>query len=279
MYRLLTIALDLRSIVLMLLLLSGLAGQDVEGKKERRDPTVGAAGWISQIILPGTELEGVPIDPNSPMVVRVIDSFPHGDSFRYDIQFHGLEPGKYDLSKWLRRKDGTSLGDLPEIDVEIRSLLPPGQIEPNPLDQGILPRLGGYRAVAILISILWFAILLGLIFAGRKKAEIAAVASKPVSLADLLKPRLTAASRNELNPGQYAELERMLFAYWRKKLSLTEGGADEAMEAIKRNETAGPLMLQLESWMHNPQARRDVDLAELLRPYETIPVEEVEVDE
>lgn len=246
------------------------------GASDRRNPTVGAAGWISQIILPGSELEGVPIDSDSPMVVRIIRSFPHGDSFRYEIQFHGLEPGEYDLAKWLRRKDGSAADDLPEIPVEIRSLLPPGQIEPNPLGQGILPRLGGYRVVSALVVLIWLAVLLTLIFAGRKKAAKAEAISKPQTLAELLRLRLAAAARNEIQPHQYAELERMLFAFWRKKLSLESESADAALRSIKSDKTAGPLMQQLETWMHDPHADRDVDLAHLLQPYESIPVEEVE---
>ena len=86
---------------------------------DNRDPTVGAAGFIEQIILPGSELAGKPIDDRSPIVARVVNVFPHGDSFRYDIQFHGLEPGKYNLSDWLVRKDGSGTEGLPEIAVEI----------------------------------------------------------------------------------------------------------------------------------------------------------------
>lgn len=253
-----------------------LSAEPEDKSNDRRDPTVGAAGWVSEIILPGSELQGKPLNPDAPIVVRIQKSFAHGDSFRYDIQFHGLEPGEYDLAKWLERKDGSDAAGLPEIPVKVRSLLPPGQVEPNPLEQGLLPRLGGYRVVAAVVTIAWLAVLLGLIFSGRKKKQVIAEEIRPKTLAQLLRPRLAAAARNEIQPQQYAELERMLFAFWRKRLGLKSESADSAMAKIKRDETAGPLMKQLESWMHDPDANRDADLAELLKPYENISAEEVE---
>ena len=252
------------------------AAQEIGSNSDRRNPTVGASGRISQIVLPGSELEGIPIDPDSPLVVRVLKSFPHGDSFRYDIQFLGMEPGEYDLADWLQRKDGSDRGELPVISVQVESLLPPGQIEPNPLAEGLLPRLGGYSFVAIVAVLFWFAILFCLIFLGRRKPPLVEAEQSPTTFAQLLRPRLEAAVRNEIRPEQYAELERMLFAFWRKRLDLESQPADSAMMEIKNDQTAGPLMRQLESWMHDPKSGRDVELANLLKPYENIPVEAIE---
>ena len=241
--------------------------------EERREPTVGAAGFIEQIILPGSELAGIPIEKKTAVVVRVVEAFRHGDSFRYDIEFRGLEPGKYDLGDFLVRKDGTETGRLPEIPVEIKSLLEPGQVEPNPLQKGWLPRLGGYTLVAALATILWIAGLLALIFAGRKKQVVAAAEKPPETLADLLRPRLQDAADNKLNASQYAELERMLFAYWRKRLHCESETPESALTKIHGDSDAGPLMKQLEDWMHRPDRDPTVDLSQLLEPYKKLPVE------
>ena len=235
------------------------------------DPTVGAAGRIKQIILPGPELVAKPIVSSSPMVVRIVDVFPHGDRFRYDIVFHGLEPGHYNLANWLIRKDGSITEDLPEIIVEIKSLLPPGQIEPNALETGWLPRLGGYRNVMIAVISLWAIILLALIFGGRKKTGPHVETVKIMTLADLLETRLQAASENRMSKEQYAELERMLFAFWRDRLALESEDVATALNRIHNDTQAGPLMKQLEQWMHSPTREQDIDLATLLIPYRNLP--------
>ena len=43
-----------------------------------------------------------------PVVVRIADVYPHGSAFRYDLVYYGLEPGDYDLTEFLRRKDGVA---------------------------------------------------------------------------------------------------------------------------------------------------------------------------
>lgn len=246
---------------------------NAQNQKEKRDPTVGAAGFVSQVVLPGSELAAKPVIEGAPIVIRITQVFPHGNSFRYDMEFHGFEPGQFDLSEWLERKDGSSTDDLPSIDVNIQSLLPTGQIEPNELESGMLPRLGGYRNVAIGLAALWTAVLLGLIFLGRRKSNVVAAQEKKITLAELLKSRIEAAMENRMDSSQYAELERMLFGYWRKRLGLDSLSPEQALAEIKNHEEAGPLMNQLEQWMHNPAADRDVDLAQLVAPFRDLPAD------
>ena len=258
--------------ILLSALFAALSGQTVLGE-DLRSPSVGAAGNIDQIILPGSELMAKPLVEGSPIVIRIVKVFPHGDQFRYDLLFHGMEPGKFDLSNWLVRKDGSSTDDLPEIPVEIRSLLPPGQIEPNALEQGWLPRLGGYRMVMGAVILLWSLVLAGLIFLGRKKKDEEAIEAQPVTLADLLKTRIEAALSNQMDKSQYAELERMLTAFWTKRLGLESEPPHTALVKIKQHSEAGPLMKQLETWMHSPKPDHDVDLAKLLDPFKKLPID------
>lgn len=259
-----------RFVILVCLLFCGSVSLAVE---ENRSPTVGAQGAIEQIILPGTELAAKPIDERAPIVLRIEQAFPHGDSFRYDIVFHGMEPGQFDLAEYLQRKDGTSTEDLPEIPVEIRSLLPPGQIEPNALETGWLPSLGGYRNVMIAGVVIWVLGLLGLIFLGKKKKPVLATEVKPETLADLLKARIESAIENKIDTSGYAELERMLTAFWSKRMGLESLPQHEALVKIKADDNAGPLMRQLEHWMHSPHTDSNADLAKLLAPYKNLPVD------
>ncbi len=246
---------------------------------DKRDPSVGMPGHIDQIILPGTELAARPLDDDRiPVVVRIVNVFPHGDSFRYDIRFHGLEPGKFNLAEFLVRKDGASTADLPEIPVEILSLLPPGQIEPNNLRTGLVSWLGGYDVLVAVAVTLWTIVLGCLIFLGRKKKSAAVSADETMSLAELLQNRLQAAVENRMDPKQYAELERMLFAFWRARLDLESLPPDQAVKEIHANPDAGPLMKQLEQWMHSPNRNDDVDLAKLLEPFRNLPAAELEFE-
>lgn len=240
-------------------------------------PSVGVAAEIDSVILPGTELEGRPLIDDAEMVVQVVDVFAHGDSFRYDLRYQGFEPGEYDLAKWLVRKDGSSTEDLPAVTVTVRSLLPPGQKLPNSIEAGDLPYVGGYQWLVIIGAVLWFVVLLGLVFVGRSRKKKQASEDPAMTLADLLKDRLQAAAANKLDSGQYAELERVLVSMWRRRLGLEKMPAADAMQKIRADENAGPLVRQLETWMHSPQRDADLDLASLLQPYQNIPASELDL--
>lgn len=243
---------------------------------EQRSPSVGAPGLVDDVILPGSELTGRPIRDGDAMVVRVLKATPHGDAFRYRIQFQGLEPGKYDLSQWLERKDGSPAGDLPAVEVTIESLLPEGQITPNELEAGWIPRLGGYRRVAIAVAIVWLGGLLTLIFAGRRKRRAQQELAATVTLAELLEQRLRKVFAGEVDRAGHAELERLLVALWRRKLKLEDVPPEAALRQIKSDPQAGPLMRQLEAWLHQPQPPTDQDLAQLLEPYRSMSVDELD---
>lgn len=252
------------------------AAQD--SKEPLVSATVGAPAVLKDVILPGSEMVAKPLSGDPEMIVQVVDAIPHGDSFRYTIRFSGLEPGKHDLAKWLKRKDDSATGELPSVPVEIESLLPAGQITPNKLPQTWLPKMGGYQLIMSIAAALWGLILLALIFGGRgKKTEEADAGPPPTTLADLLKTRLEAAFDDQVDKQQYAELERMLFSMWRKKLGYDSMPVAEAMSKIKAHETAGPLMTQLENWMHQPNGDNEqVDLAKLLEPYRNFSADELE---
>jgi hypothetical protein len=239
--------------------------------------TVGARGSVKDVIIPGSELIAKPLEGDPAMIVQVVNAIPHGDSFRYELMFSGLEPGDYDLTEWMQRKDGTELGSIEPVTVRIESLLPPGQVVPNELESGWIPQLGGYRNVVAAAVTAWTVVLLLLIFGWRKKpADTADNTVKPRSLADLLNERLQAGFDNEVQPQQYAELERMLFAFWRRKLSLETLTPEAALTKIKQDKDAGPLMIQLEQWLHRPDSSKDVDLAALLEPYRNLKASDFE---
>ena len=249
-----------------------IAQEDPLQDNQSGNPSVGVPGLVEQIVLPGSLLTHEKVNPSeADLVVRVIRSFPHGDSFRYDISYYGMESGEYDLSKYLIREDGSSTDDLPAIPVQVKSIIKSGQIKPNDLDIGMFGRVGGYFRMVVLGAFIWVAVLLAMIFLAREKKEAAVEqVSKKLSLADRLRPSIEAAISGNLPAEKHAELERMLFAFWQKRLKLTETEPSAAINQIRNNEESGPLIKQVEQWLHSPAQDSNVDIAELLKPYQNI---------
>jgi hypothetical protein len=243
----------------------------------RSTSTVGMPAKIEQLVLPGPELEVKPLeDRRAPVVVRITGVYPHGTAFRYDLVYYALEPGNYDLKNFLRRKDGAALGDVPAIPVRVDPVLPPGQIEPNALALARSPSLGGYRLLLAFGGSLWCAGLAAILLLGRhKKSQAEAQASRPITLADRLRPLVDAALAGTLSEGQHAELERFLIGYWRKRLKLDHVSPAEAIRLMRQHEEAGALLRNLEEWLHKPGARAEAaEIAALLRPYQELKPED-----
>ena len=243
-------------------------------------PTVGKTTELVDVILPGPKLVGKPIDDREPVVVRVTDAIAHGDGFRYRLEYQGMEPGNFDLTQWLVRKDGQPSTDLPSIPVQIRSLLPPGQIKPNELQVGWLPRMGGYKVLVIALAVLWTLGLLGLIFLGRKRKPDELAEETPTTLAAMLKQRIQTACDNTAGSKELAELERMLVAFWQKKLNLESESPHQAIVKVRQHPDSGGLMRKLETWIHQPKTNgaddQDVDWETLLAPYRDLPADTLE---
>lgn len=241
--------------------------------------TVGMPARINQLVLPGTELEVKPIDDRrAPLVVRIVDSYPHGSAFHYDIVYYGLEPGPFDLKNSFRRKDGSSTDGLPPIRVVIEPLLPPGQLEPHRLALTASPWLGGYRVLMVLGGVAWLGGLAAIVLAGRRKRAVSvATAGRVVTLADRLRPLVESAVAGELSAGQHAELERLLIGYWRRRLKLEQAAPANLIASLRNHDEAGPLLRRLEDWLHRPPGTAGpVDVAALLKPYQTIAADEAD---
>ena len=234
--------------------------------------SVGMTHQVEQLVLPGSDLAVKPLDRNSPIVIRIIETYPHGSDTRYDLEFYGLEPGTYDLSEYLQRADGTPAPGLPPIPVVIESLLPAGQVTPHALQNSQQAPLGGYSISLIAGSIVWLLVLVVIILwvlRGFYKPKHEAMTEQRVPVADRLKPLIEQAMRGELDQSQQALLERTLVMFWRDRLELQDNSATDALAKLRAHEEAGELLRVLEQWLHQPPQRRpQIDVADLLAPYQ-----------
>jgi hypothetical protein len=237
---------------------------------------VGVPHWSREVVLPGSRLKAAPATIQTPVILRIDSISPHGTDFRYDLEYYGLDPGTYDLTDFMEREDGSSSEGLPALLIRIESALAPGQVKPNPVPTGPLPSVGGYRTFLWLFGSIWFlgAILLWRGGHGRTDAAATARATRPPTLAERLTPLVEQAREGTLSQASRAELELMLIAFWRARLGLQATPAAEALVSLKEHPDAGPLLRQIELWLHSPGASADVDVAKLLAPYRDLPAEE-----
>jgi hypothetical protein len=246
----------------------------------RVESTVGMPARVEQVVLPAPELEAAPVDPKSPILLRVTGTWPHGTDFRYDLEYQGFEPGDYDLARWLVRKDGGAAQALPAIPVTVRALLPADVMTPHQREAGSDVSLGGYRVLMIVAGVAW---LLGLVLLLRwirppRPAAIVATA-KPRTLAERLRPLVQRALENELTRAERAQLELVLVGVWKRKLELDGLEPARALSLLRNHADAGPLIRALEDWLHRPEPPKDVDLEALLAPYRDLPAEAFEREE
>jgi hypothetical protein len=242
------------------------------------ETTVGMPVELQGVVLPGPPLEAVPPDPEGQraVVLRVAGAYRHGDAFRYDLVVYALEPGLHDLRESLRPVGGGELdpGSLPPLPLSVVSVLPPGQVLPNPLDAPGAPWLGGYRWALMAVAVLWLAGLVALL-RGRKKRRAAVGAppgAAPPGLAERLRPLVERARDGGLSDDERASLERLVLAFWRRRLGLEEATAAEAVAELKAHPEAGALLRALERWLHAPPGRAGdgdpaSEVAQLLAPY------------
>jgi hypothetical protein len=84
------------------------------------------------------------------------------------------------------------------------------------------------------------------------------------------------ALAGQLSQPQLARLERTLLAFWRRRLGLEKADPAEAITTLRAHPEAGPLLEQLEVWLHRPGSRDRVDPARLLAPYQHLPPDALE---
>lgn len=250
------------------------APQPVPAATQNRAPirtTIGMPKEILELVLPGSELEALPATSASNVIVRIDDVRPHGTAHRYALTFTGLQAGSYDLRDFLQHKDHTPLSETPKIPIQIDSILPKEQTQPNALKSTAPTPLGGYATTMLVLACSWLLLLCVILFVGRKRKRNATLATQQQTLAERLLPLVLAAQQGQLQRERLAELEWLLLSVWRTRLGLEQRTAAEAIQVMREHKEAGALLRQLEQWLHAPSSSSSTDVEALLRPYAALP--------
>lgn len=245
---------------------------DDDSADESLTSTVGFPKLIFQYKIAGPKVVAKPIaDRVQPIIVRIVDTYPHGSDFRYDIEYKGLEPGAFDISKYLKRDDG-STQPIPPIDVEVFPVLEKNEVRPYNLPQVRSRFKSYYLPLLLVLGTVWFAGLLLILFYGRGKNRKPSLEQKQLTVADRMRPLVDAAIAGELTTQQQAELERVLSGFWSRKLRLNHLSADELRQKLRNHKEASLMLNQIDAWLHRPanDPANSVDVNELLKPYQTI---------
>lgn len=238
--------------------------------------SVGMRVRIEEQPIAGPRLRAKPVaDPGrADAIVRVLNVFPHGSGWRYNLEVTPLVEGTLNLASLLEPAEAGATWDPPTLKIEVEALLPVDVVEPNELEVPAPDGVGGYGTGMTVLGILWAAGLVALMTVGRRRQDAAKSAGPeaPLTLADRLAPLVERARSGDLDTAQQAELERLLLAHWRDRRNLSATPVAEAVATLRADEEAGPLFLQLERWLHRPGSEGDaVDLEALLAPYRGTP--------
>lgn len=233
---------------------------------------IGIEGHVT-VVLPRKDYQPRPLDDRTELILRVESLTPTNGAFAYDFHYIGFEPGAYNLADYLMRPDGSRPDELRDIRIHVRALLPEkhdGSLQPYTPRR--FPFIGGYRMFLGFLGVLWLGGMLAFVLAGRKKAvvEQVAPAAPQVSLADRLRPLVQAAADGGLSTDGKAQLERLLFAYWRERLALPDLRMTDALQRLKQHPEAGALLRALERWLHRPGGATQHEVSALLEPYRSV---------
>jgi hypothetical protein len=225
------------------------------------------------------------LDMDSPLLVRVAASSPLApeDPARgrtIVLEFIGTHEGVYDLRTVLERPDGSFPGDLAPIPIEIVRRLDPGAgTDVFMEERGARPITGGYRRALAAIGAAWIlvpALVAVRRLAGRGSEDPAPAPAPAPTLAALLEPLLVAAADRSMTVDERGRLELLLSAHLGERAGLAGVPRPAAIARLRRDESAGRVLLAVEGWLHRPGDPEDrrPEIARLLEPYRSFHVPE-----
>ncbi|MCH2178903.1 MAG: hypothetical protein MK106_08870 [Mariniblastus sp.] len=268
----------LLSLAIGVLACVSLTAQLSDSSSVLENPSVGYPARLVGIVLPAPRVIAQAIEAREQqLVVRILDTYAHGTDFRYDIEFYGLEPGTFDLADYLTREDSGTAEHLPQIPVTIVSNQSTnGFPTPTPLEPRRAAFYHFYKTVLMVGGILWVTGLVALIFVGRKRKKRQTASASPKSVAERLRPLVEQAAAGTIDEKGKAELERTLEVFWRRKLNLNDLSASDLRKTLREHPQAQEMLKQFDLWLYRPGEAGNVDIDELLSPYQSLPMDELQ---
>ncbi len=267
----------LRSLALAIIGIVLLGNANAQAQTNERRSTVGYPAKIESIIVPGPLLVAKPIgDRREPLILRILNTFPHGSGFRYDVEYYGLDPGQYNLADYFQYEDGSTPVNLPAITVQIDPIRPVGEMPlPNELKTQKVGFRNFYLSGLLVGGVLWLIGLAAILFWGRGTTRRRQHMNPKLTVADRLEPLVARAILGQLDARGQAELERLLESFWRKKLRSDNLPAKEFRAKLRQHPQASEMLRHMDAWLHRPGESQDVDVTLLLEPYQQLKDEEL----
>lgn len=215
---------------------------------------------------------------SSALLVRVLSV--EGEDTQ-SIEFIGLIPGRYDLRDFVERVDGRPAMGLPEMPVEIVSMLPEGKLVG--FEQSELPAVtvgGRYTLLASILGGGWLLIPLVVLIRRRLLRRPHVVPSDadvlPEDLATQVRTLLLRAQSDALSVEERGQLELLVFRLLApldtSEENIHEGATAERIRRLRAHPQTRDLVLQLERWLHGKPASATAAApdAELVRAIEAL---------
>lgn len=229
--------------------------------------SVGQMIRIDSVVIPGSEVEVAPIDDGTDVVIRIRKVWPHGTDQRYDLEVQGRVAGVHDLAKYFRRTDGSAL-EVTGLPFEVTDLITEGPVEPHAPPQVKLGPIGGYGRWATAMATLWLIAGVSLIiWVFRRPRQVTDSSHARRTLAEQLQEAMQRVLAGSAERKDWARVESLLLAHWRKRLGLEGVSSAEALQRLRRDPQAGEVLRQLDEALHAPEPKTSIDWSALLELY------------
>lgn len=240
---------------LILLLVVAFTLQGKADDQSSASSPLGLPVKLTDIYIPGTEVEPVPrTNLSSSLVIRILEIKPASEGFRYDMEIYGLDPGSHQLAQYLRYADSkqavTDLNKSLEVTIQHPADTLP---KPQDLSYSAPKNLSNYRVIMTSLAVIWaLAFLLIIFYRKRSRTEGTEEAAAP-STYEKIQSLVLATAHGDLTHSQKAELERLIIGHWKKQVpGLEVMPTSEAITQLRSHTEASPLVLKIEHWLHAP---------------------------
>lgn len=230
-----------------------------------KNPGVGLVKRVT-VSFPGEEIMAAKVDEKSEAMVRILNKKKTADGFTYDIEFIGLEPGTYNLVKYLRSAVTGEPLNLPEYSVEVDTVLNKDfQGELVDFQKSVETLTPWYKKLNYLIIGFWVILLPAIIFLGRKKQVVEEIIEvKEKSLNEKIQELLTTL-KGKSSKEIWQKIEGLIFQHWCKEKNLGNMPMHEAMVKLKADSEAGPFILKLEQGLHSKSLKNEQEVTDLIQ--------------